>query len=60
VAKKPRPAPPALAERGYRVVYHEDETNRCPGCGRTSWYIGRSTAECSFCGTALPLADSAR
>ncbi len=42
-------------ERGYHAVYREHETNHCPGCGRTHWLIGRLTAECGFCGTALPL-----
>jgi hypothetical protein len=44
--------------RGYCVVYREDEVNHCPGCGRTHWYIGRVSAECSFCATALPLASA--
>ncbi len=52
--RKPLPARPAT--RGYHVVYRDDAVNHCPGCGRTSWYIGRSTAECAFCGTAIPLA----
>lgn len=39
--------------------YHIGERNHCPGCGRSQWIIGRSTAECAFCSTALPLADSA-
>ena len=43
-------------QRGYCVVYHEDEVNHCPGCGRTHWHIGRVSAECAFCTTALPLA----
>ena len=42
--------------RGYRVAYHENEVNHCPGCGRTHWYVGRVSAECGFCATALPLA----
>ncbi len=42
--------------RGYCVVYHEDEVNHCPGCGRTHWFVGRVSAECGFCATALPLA----
>jgi hypothetical protein len=46
------------AHRGYCVVYHEDEVNHCPGCGRTHWYVGRVSAECGFCGTALPLASA--
>jgi len=46
---------PPLAQRGYHIVYRDHETNYCPGCGRTHWYIGRIMAECAFCGTALPL-----
>ncbi len=48
-----RPHDPAL--RGYHIVYREDQVNHCPGCGRSHWYIGRLSAECGFCGTALPL-----
>lgn len=44
--------------RGYCAVYREGERNRCPGCGREQWSIGRAMAECVFCSTALPLADS--
>ena len=44
--------------RGYLVAYREDEVNHCPGCGRTHWYVGRLSAECGFCSTALPLADT--
>ena len=40
--------------RGYHAVYHEGEVNHCPGCGRTHWLIGRLSAECAFCSTALP------
>ncbi|MDQ3079256.1 MAG: hypothetical protein M3R03_04575 [Pseudomonadota bacterium] len=49
-----------LAKRGYHAVYRENEVNNCPGCGRTHWYVGRSLAECGFCATALPLAESYR
>lgn len=45
----------ALASRGYFAAYHEHEVNHCPGCGRTHWVIGRVSAECAFCSTALPL-----
>lgn len=41
--------------RGYSVAYRENEVNHCPGCGRTHWYVGRVSAECGFCATALPL-----
>jgi hypothetical protein len=44
--------------RGYHAVYREHEVNHCPGCGRTHWIIGRVSAECAFCTTALPLAEA--
>ncbi|GAA4768657.1 hypothetical protein GCM10023219_13310 [Stakelama sediminis] len=40
---------------GYRVGYRMHEVNHCPGCGNTQWVIGRTTAECAFCATALPI-----
>ena len=46
------------AGRGYHAVYRENEVNHCPGCGRTHWIIGRMSAECAFCTTALPLAEA--
>ena len=52
---KPFPHDPAV--RGYCVVYRDDETNHCPGCGHSHWYVGRLTAECGFCGTAIPLSE---
>jgi hypothetical protein len=48
-----------LLERGYLVVYRAGQVNHCPGCGRSHWHIGRSTAECAFCSTAIPLARPA-
>jgi hypothetical protein len=42
--------------RAYSPVYHSDCVNHCPGCNKTHWLVGRTTAECAFCGTALPLA----
>ena len=44
--------------RGYHAVYHDGEINHCPGCGRTHWLIGRLSAECAFCSTALPLREA--
>jgi hypothetical protein len=38
--------------------YHAGHVNHCPSCGRCHWLIGRVTAECGFCATALPLTDS--
>ena len=49
-----------LAKRGHHIVYRANESNHCPGCGRSHWLIGRVTAECGFCGTAVPLAETAR
>lgn len=49
---------PKAHERGYHIVYREQETNYCPGCGHTHWYIGRQMAECAFCQTALPLENA--
>jgi hypothetical protein len=50
----------ALAKRGHHIVYRANEANHCPGCGRSQWYIGRVSAECGFCGTAVPLAETSR
>jgi hypothetical protein len=44
--------------RGYHAVYRDGEVNHCPGCGRTHWLIGRLSAECAFCSTALPLKEA--
>jgi hypothetical protein len=44
---------------GYRVAYRQQEQNHCPGCGKSHWMIGRLTAECAFCGVALPLVAGA-
>lgn len=41
--------------RGLGPTYHTQQSNYCPGCGRSNWYIGRQYAECAFCSTALPL-----
>lgn len=46
------------ARRGYHAVYREGHVNHCPACGRTHWYIGRQSAECGFCHTAIPLSSS--
>jgi hypothetical protein len=45
-------------KRGYAPLYREHEVNHCPGCGRTHWLIGRVSAECAFCSTAMPLAEA--
>jgi hypothetical protein len=53
-----RLVPGFIASRGYHSIYREHETNHCPGCGRAHWIIGRITAECAFCSTAIPLEAS--
>lgn len=45
----------AAGQSGYRIAFHLDERNVCPGCGRSHWLVGRMTAECAFCATAIPL-----
>ena len=49
-----------LAQRGHHIVYRANASNHCPGGGRSHWYIGRVSAECGFCGTAIPLAEARR
>jgi hypothetical protein len=44
------------AHRGYRPVYRTGA--HCPGCARAKWIVGRFSAECAACGTALPLAPA--
>ena len=40
--------------------YRPGEFNRCPGCGVSNFFVGRSLAECARCDTALPLAFEPR
>ena len=47
--------PFALSAHGYAPLYRSNALNHCPGCGGAQWLIGRSTAECAYCATALPL-----
>lgn len=42
------------AQRGYHISY-EGNGQRCPGCGRSHWHVGRVSAECAFCSTTLPI-----
>lgn len=44
-----------LKARGFGMTYHAKQVTSCPGCGRSHWYVGRMSAECAFCSTALPL-----
>lgn len=56
---EPRGIAPPLVQRGYHIVYHDGEPNHCPGCGHAQWYVGRLSAECAFCGTAVPRENAA-
>lgn len=47
-------------KRGYHVPYRPGEPNWCPGCGRSQWWVGRQSAECAFCCTALELPSAMR
>lgn len=51
--------PPVLdaSRRGYHISYRGDGTDRCPGCSRQHFHIGRLMAECAFCAAAIPLPD---
>lgn len=53
---KPPTLADRLAARAYRSNYRPGEVNRCPGCGRSQWHVGRQSAECAFCEAVLPLA----
>jgi CDGSH-type Zn-finger protein len=52
-------APHNPMKGGYTMLYHKGESNHCPGCGGTHWLVGRTSAECARCDTALPLAEQA-
>lgn len=51
--------PTSPVSMGYRMLYHPGEVNRCPGCARSQWLVGRGSAQCAFCGTAMALALAA-
>ncbi len=46
---------PPRPVRGYAMLYRSDTVNHCPGCGRSHWHVGRASAECAFCATAVPI-----
>lgn len=56
LAESSNPHQTAVLQRGYQPMYHLDIVNRCPGCGKSHWHVGRFSAECAHCETALPLA----
>lgn len=38
------------------LTYRPGSDNVCPCCAKSNWIVGRATAECGFCATALPIA----
>jgi len=45
-------------KQGYSPLYRSGTV--CPGCGGAKWDVGRFSAECTHCHTALPLAPADR
>ena len=43
------------SRRSLQGLFQSDGVNRCPGCSRSVWVVGRFSAECGFCATTLPL-----
>jgi hypothetical protein len=59
-AKLQAAATAKLTQRGYVILYRPDIVNHCPACGHTHWWIGRRSAQCAFCDTALDLAETSQ
>lgn len=47
-----------MTPRGFLPTYRSNSVNHCPGCGRSHWLVGRISAECAFCQTAIPLLEA--
>ncbi|MCW3835996.1 hypothetical protein ACFQ1E_08090 [Sphingomonas canadensis] len=43
-------------KQGYAPLYRAGMA--CPGCGAGHWIVGRASAECASCHTAIPLAPA--
>src|SRR4051812_44390364 len=48
-----------LPKRGPPIVFRGHASHHRPRRGRPPSYVGRIRAECGFCGTAVPLAETA-
>jgi hypothetical protein len=46
------------ARLGQYAVYRPNRPNPCPNCGQSQWIVGRVSAECAVCATALPLVEA--
>lgn len=57
-----QPVPAASYGRAQRLnpVFTQGRVNACPACNAGSWHVGRVTAECAHCGTALAIVHPAR
>jgi len=42
---------------GKRVLFRPGEPKTCPECGSSQWIVGRRTAGCGSCATAVPRAE---
>lgn len=45
-----------IKDRGYVPLYRTGTA--CPSCGGSNWTIGRASAECAHCHTAIALAPT--
>jgi hypothetical protein len=48
------PSPQPLRPIAPGLLWHHG--CHCPGCGHRHWHVGRFTAECATCATALIIA----
>lgn len=44
----------------YQTYYRPGVVTHCPGCQGTNWLVGRFSAECAHCGTALEMRNDGR
>jgi hypothetical protein len=49
--------PTTFEPSGFRFAYRFDVPNYCPACGGSNWLVGRNSAQCAFCSTAVPFAN---
>ncbi len=42
------------------ILYRPEVQNWCPGCGKSNWFVGRFSAECAFCATAIEIKQAPR
>ena len=42
------------------LTYKPGTLTHCPTCSGTQWLVGRTTAQCAYCDTAMPLLHISR